>query len=164
MVIDQDDDCVQQHFVCFSLFSQGQNAVYSFKKSASVEREGNALDSNEDFLSLRCLHVNSTGKRLIQCLLFIMNQSHKHRRSNVFGDARFWFCRNLITFAQISAQFCPNFAIILPKSNQFCQISFARVGGCIPNYYGIDQSRRRSKVFGDTRFWFFLNPIKFAQI
>jgi len=32
-------------------------------------------------------------------------------------------CPNLITFAQMSLQFCPNFAQIhpnLPKSNQFC--------------------------------------------
>jgi len=48
---------------------------------------------------------------------------HGHKRSNFWGDARFWFCPNLIK----SAQILPKFAKISPKSNQICPnlISFA---------------------------------------
>jgi len=38
-----------------------------------------------------------------------------YRRSDVFGNGRFWFCPNLITFSQISPQFCPTFAQIQPN-------------------------------------------------
>jgi len=53
---------------------------------------------------------------------------HNRRRSDVFGDARYWFCSNLIRYALIepllskSNQICPNFASILPKSNPVCLI------------------------------------------
>jgi len=66
-----------------------------------------------------------------------VNTAHK-RRSNVFGDAKVWFCPNLITFAK-------NLFLILPKSNQinpnltnFAPKKFAREYGCIPSSYDTD--------------------------
>jgi len=53
--------------------------------------------------------------------------NHSHRRLNIFGDARFWFCPK-------PNHFCPNFAQIepnLPKSNQFSPKKLARGCGCI---------------------------------
>jgi len=57
-------------------------------------------------------------------LLWLQIPVHSRRRSNVFGDSRFWFFPkiwpNIITFTRISIQFCSKFALIFPKSNQIC--------------------------------------------
>jgi len=46
---------------------------------------------------------------------------HRCRRSNVFWNARFLFWPNLITFAQILPQFCPNFALFCPNLTNFAK-------------------------------------------
>jgi len=53
------------------------------------------------------------------------NYVHSHRGTNIVGEARFWFCPNLIKFAQIYsillifrlnfAKICPDFESIFPK-------------------------------------------------
>jgi len=61
--------------------------------------------------------------------------THSSRRSNVLGDARFWFCTNLVKFAQY---FCANFALNLPKSNQIWPkiylLGDAAACGCCSSY------------------------------
>jgi len=58
---------------------------------------------------------------------------HRRKRLNVFGDAI--FCPNLINFSLILPQFCPNFALTLPKSNQICLKKIVMGCGCIPSSY-----------------------------
>jgi len=64
------------------------------------------------------------------------------------GDARFSFCPNLITFAQILPQFCTIYTLMLPKfrlnPTKIAQILpilsikiFARGCGCILSFCGI---------------------------
>jgi len=62
-------------------------------------------------------------------------------RSNVFGDARFWYCPNLIKFAHILitfAQISPKFDQILPKFAQALPKKTPWECGCIPSFYGTD--------------------------
>jgi len=50
---------------------------------------------------VRPLFARNWIPRVLRCY-------RNRRRSDVLGDAWFWFCLNLITFAQMSPQFCPN--------------------------------------------------------
>jgi len=62
---------------------------------------------------------------------------------------------NLITFFVISRQFCPKFAVILPKCNEIClnltnfaQKLFTKRHGCIPSSYRtIVATRTLSRFF-----------------
>jgi len=58
-------------------------------------------------------HVGDSNRMFLGCKILIMLKSNQ-------------ICSNFITFAQISLQFCPNFASILSKSNS-----------CIPSSYDI---------------------------
>jgi len=70
---------------------------------------------------------------LLRCALMLV---HIRRRSNVFGDARFWFLSkpnqilpNLPRFVQISLKF----AQIGLNFVQICLKKVARESGCIPS-------------------------------
>jgi len=57
--------------------------------------------------------ISNNQKSAFARLTFSIHDQHNRWRSNVFGDARFLFCLNLIKFAQIELflpKICPNFA------------------------------------------------------
>jgi len=82
-------------------------------------------------------------KTFLNVFPLTLNLNHSRTRSNAFGDARFWFCPNLIKLCRIlpiSSKFYPN----LPKKN-------ARVCGRIPSSYATDFNPKAQKPFRETK-------------